>query len=119
MARSSSLGPLVVSVCHFTITFSIGTTHNLFGFSSVFFALGSCFDSLSLRSVDCREFKFNTDDRELKGRQIFLREDKEGGKGPGSKGKGKGKPLSDDQAQRQVFVGNMSWKTTWKGANYD
>ena len=40
-------------------------------------------------------------DRELKGRALFVREDKEGGAGPGSKGHKKGNPAT---AARQVII---------------
>ncbi|CAD7967998.1 unnamed protein product [Amoebophrya sp. A120] len=51
-------------------------------------------------------------DKVLKGREIFLRLDQKGGKGPGSKGKGK--QLSEDSAAAQVYVGNLSYYTSWQ-----
>lgn len=55
-------------------------------------------------------------DSELKGRPLLIRADRENGIGPGSgKGKGKGgKPLPEEMAEKQVYVGNLSWKTNWR-----
>jgi len=64
-------------------------------------------------------------DQELDGRPIFIREDREGGRGPGmkgGKGKGKGKRSGgggdggDDKEKdsRQVYVGNLSYNTSWQ-----
>ena len=76
-------------------------------------------------------------DVELQGRPIFIREDKENGEGPGSKGyekgkgggkgpreKGKGKGKygggkggegnGKDADRRQLYVGNLSFDTSWQ-----
>jgi len=56
-------------------------------------------------------------DVELKGRRLYLREDKEGGKGPGSGkngGKNGGKAVPPDVACRQVYIGNLSYRTSWQ-----
>jgi len=55
-------------------------------------------------------------DWDLHGRPIFIREDKEGGRGPGSKGKGKGgkELLPSHMAEKQVYVGNLSYWTSWQ-----
>ena len=54
-------------------------------------------------------------DSELKGRNMLIRADRENGIGPGSGKKGKGKALPAEAAARQVYVGNLSWKTSWRG----
>lgn len=55
-------------------------------------------------------------DTELNGRPLLIRADRENGQGPGSrKGKGKSAPLPEDKADKQVYIGNLSWKTSWRG----
>lgn len=56
-------------------------------------------------------------DSDLNGRPLMIRADRENGQGPGSgkKGaKGAGKSLPEDKADKQVYIGNLSWKTSWK-----
>jgi len=57
-------------------------------------------------------------DADFHGRPMLVREDRENGKGPGSKGygkKGKGKEkLPWEMAERQLYVGNLSYYTSWQ-----
>eukprot|EP00392_Amoebophrya_sp_AT5.2_P008105 g8124.t1 len=54
-------------------------------------------------------------EKPLKGRDIFLRADTKGGKGPGSVRRfGKGAALPEDAAAAQVYVGNLSYHTSWQ-----
>lgn len=60
----------------------------------------------------------NMTDTELKGRNIFVREDREGGRdGGGDGGRGGGRANNDSSGEGDsctVFVGNMSYDTTWQ-----
>lgn len=51
-------------------------------------------------------------DKEFKGRVVFCREDKEGGKGPGSvPGRSE---FQENRQACQVYVGNLTYKTSWQ-----
>lgn len=54
-------------------------------------------------------------DSELKGRPLLIRADRENGTGPGSVRKGGKGTLPDEIADKQIYISNLSWKTTWKG----
>lgn len=52
-------------------------------------------------------------DKDLNGRPILVREDKENGKGPGSV-PGKGGADKGNRAACQIYVGNLSYRTSWQ-----
>ncbi|CAD7969430.1 unnamed protein product [Amoebophrya sp. A25] len=66
------------------------------------------------RPEDAEKAMKEFQDKPLKGREVFLRPDAKGGKGPGSARKGQGKYLSEEAAACQLFVGNLSFSTSWQ-----